>query len=38
MAFLAGGSIALIAAGLALKIPSRRAEVTVAVAREVPSV
>ena len=38
MAFLAGGSIALIAAGLALKIPSRHAEATVsAVPREVPS-
>ena len=38
MAFLAGGSIALIAAGLALKIPARRAEtLAAAVAREVPS-
>lgn len=38
MAFLAGGMIALIAAGLALKIPSRRAEApAVAFPREVPS-
>ena len=38
MAFLAGGSIALIAAGLALKIPSRRAAAPVsAVASEIPS-
>jgi MFS family permease len=37
MAFLAGGAIALIAAGLALKIPSRRAAAPVAVPREAPA-
>ncbi|HEY3306728.1 MAG TPA: MFS transporter [Candidatus Binatia bacterium] len=37
MAFLAGGSIALIAAGLALKIPRRRAEAPATAVAEVPT-